>query len=359
MLRSRPRRSAFTLIELLVVIAIIAVLIGLLLPAIQKVREAASRTKCSNNIRQLALAAHNYDSNQRRLPPGMDQQHVGCVVYLLPLLEEENRFRLFSFRPDGTTAGTYRYYYQDPLNVPPTGSAVTGQYGMQGNLDTLLCPSAKLPVEAQGLLLTVNYHWTTMPPAGGPPSTGFVGAEYIGYTVPLTGTIPYGHAFWTGQPGLTVLGRSNYLGCAGDFRGLATSSGGGTVDYRGFRGLLGYDTRNRLGTVADGTANTILFMEYAGGWTDASSTTPSRWMTASWGAGFNYTAFGIATNPNEPDPPAAGTNPGHWAKFGSMHSGNVVNTAMADGSIKRIAPNVVFAVLTYQAGHADGQIVTE
>jgi prepilin-type N-terminal cleavage/methylation domain-containing protein/prepilin-type processing-associated H-X9-DG protein len=196
-------RSAFTLIELLVVIAIVSVLIGLLVPAVQKVREAAARLQCRNNLKQIGLGLHNYHDANQALPPGYlatvpysdgatdTTPGWGWATYLLPYIEQDNLFRQLNFK--------------QPVQNSP---------GIQVIVKIYLCPSDQTPGSA--------------------------------FSVP--------DAF--GNP-LALAAPSSYAACVG----------GDETDTRDFTGLgIFYrNSQTRLIDVTDGTSNTIMVGERSWG----------------------------------------------------------------------------------------------
>jgi prepilin-type N-terminal cleavage/methylation domain-containing protein len=309
------RRRGFTLIELLVVIAIIAILIGLLLPAVQKIREAANRMKCSNNLKQIVLASHNYDSTYGMLPPGIRMSspstspatatYTGILVYLLPYIEQDNIYRQLPLTLFDPTSNTTWY------NSNPGGIGLTNTASLwNSRIKTYLCPSdnADQATPSSGVFAYVY--------ANGGISGAVFSGSYSAY-----------------------LGKTNYVANGGTF-GDSTSS-----TWASYRGPFYGDSKETVGTIADGSSNTAFFGEALGG-----VDTGARDYVFSWpGAGVLGSYYDLTT-------------PSAWYTFGAKHA--VVQFAMGDGSVRGIrkagttnAYSARWYAFQYMCGAGDGQIV--
>ena len=310
-------RRGFTLIELLVVIAIIAILIGLLLPAVQKVRAAAARTQCENNLKQIALGALNYESTYKRLPPGElgDKNAtinsyagpmVGVLALILPYVEQGP---LDSVMRNGAPAG---YFDVQTTSVTQWWNVASTWTAAHNEVPLFECPSdgaLNNPISPFICLVPwqVNANTLTM-------SAWWFGATYNGQT----------------------LGRTNYIGVAG---------WGGAVFPGNYEGVM-YN-RSKLSmsliTGADGTSNTLMFGETLG---DAN--TGTRQYALTWmGCGSMPTAYGIGD---------VGNLYNGWFTFNSNHTG-VTQFARVDGSVVPIANGAPPDQFKFAGGYNDGKIV--
>ncbi len=153
-MRTRSPRRGITLFQLLVILAVIAILIGLLLPAVQKVREAAARTQSFNNLKQIMLAVHNYHDTFGKLPPAVDDNHFSAHARLLPFIEQNNLYKLIDFKKtidDKANAGPRGAYIKtfiSPLDPVPQ---VKNDWGPTNYLFNDLVFGAKPPLTLAGI----------------------------------------------------------------------------------------------------------------------------------------------------------------------------------------------------------------
>jgi len=182
-------RRAFTLIELLVVIAIIAILIGLLLPAVQKVREAASRMKCQNNLKQIGLAMHSYHDVAMRLPPGngyygVSQLRRSWFVPLMPYVEQDNLFRQIDLT-------------RSQIDATVNASGVSNLSTIQRNVTVVLCPSDGDSIaprtrtdNASGLTLALTNYAGMVGDHRNGTGTGFLFLNFRGFLAARISVLP-------------------------------------------------------------------------------------------------------------------------------------------------------------------------
>ena len=337
------RHRGFTLIELLVVIAIIAILIGLLLPAVQKVREAAARSTCQNNLKQMAIANMNYESANGTFLPGVGKN--GCcwgtwMIPILPYMEQDNMFRGYTnFGGLDYSGGRYNLL-----------SNVVNTTGFR--VKSFTCPSdepQQWNLSATQILQKHNY------------------ALNAGNTTLYQRNLPLGCV--AGSAGCTVYGGAPF-----DFySNVVNNSDDSTVPYNGPAPPGGPDKdAGRLGqqqkitSISDGTSNTVMAAEIIQG-----KTNDLRGLTW-WGGSAGFTTFNTPNTgvdflnggicpaqdfPNLPRCTTAGTNSGtRMISARSMHSQGI-NASMCDGSVRFITNSINIAAWQAAGTARGGEVI--
>ncbi len=328
-------RAGFTLIELLVVIAIIAILIGLLLPAVQKVRDAAARMACSNNMKQLGLAAANYESAYQTIPPslvvnlGLPPGGAGqpgapfpgivhsWAVSLLPYIEQENVYRLYNM--------SYPWFAVAP-------GLVDNQTPLRTQVKTFLCPA------------TPNSSSRTV------SGTFNFGASFQYQNLAVTdyatnSSINPGSITFFGYPAGTSQ-TALFSGMRPDLKGAGLP-------------LVGFPTSrpNSFVAITDGTSNTILLCEDAGRpdyYVGGARNTSRTLNDGGWGHHENdYGLDGAVSKTNTSSPGNCVINCHNDNETYSFHTGGAMH-AFCDGSVRfvkdSISPQTYAALITAQGG---------